>query len=355
MTIAHVHGARELVALPNGDVIAGAKGRDIWLIRDAEGIAPHGPIVVAHLPEPPAAGVAFSTSRRTLYVATEYAVYALSYAPGASAASTPRVIARVRTGPIAPNSDGDVLRTTSLALDETTNTLYVAVGSSCNACTETDPTRASIFAMRPDGGAMRKISTRIRNAIALTIDPQTQALWAGVAGQDTLPFGHPYEFLDDVSAHHAVADYGWPDCEENHHAYAAGARCDDTVEPLIEIPAYSTFIGAAFYPQNQPGPYAFPSRYAGGLFAAVHGSWHRKPDGSFAAQPQVIFVAMRGDRPAQPVNWNNPTTQWETFVGGFEHGAERVGRPTGVAVGSKGSLFVADDDAGAIYRIRPQR
>ncbi len=355
LRIANVPGARELVGLSNGDVIAGTKADDVVLVRRAEDAAPDDPVVVAHLPESPAAGVAFSPSHRTLYVATEYAVYVSNYAPGSSTASPPRVIARVRTGPIAPNSDGDVHHTTSLAFDETTNTLYVAVGSSCNACTEADPTRASIFAMQPDGSGMHKIATRIRNAIALAIDPRTHALWAGDAGQDDLPFGHPYEFLDDVSAHRAVADYGWPDCEENHRAYVAGARCDDTVEPLVEIPAYSTFIGATFYPENQRGRYAFPARYWGGVFAAAHGSWHRSPDGSFTAQPRVLFVAMRGDRPAKPVTWNDPNTQWETFVGGFQQGTERAGRPTGVAVGARGSLFVADDDAGAIYRIRPQR
>ena len=36
-----------------------------------------------------------------------------------------------------------------------------------------------------------------------------------------------------------------------------------------------------------------------------------------------------------------------TFVGGFqsEDGTRRRGRPTGIAVGPKGSLFVADDAA----------
>ena len=31
----------------------------------------------------------------------------------------------------------------------------------------------------------------------------------------------------------------------------------------------------------------------------------------------------------------------------------RIGRPTGVAVGPQGDLFVADDQTGNIYRIRP--
>jgi hypothetical protein len=47
-------------------------------------------------------------------------------------------------------------------------------------------------------------------------------------------------FLDNVTAHPGIADYGWPDCEENHHPYAPGANRAHTVAPLIELPAYAT-------------------------------------------------------------------------------------------------------------------
>lgn len=64
---------------------------------------------------------------------------------------------------------------------------------------------------------------------------------------------------------------------------------------------------------------------------------------------------MKGDRPEQPVEWSDPTTQWTDFVTGFQSGCmSRIGRATGIAIGARGSLFVGDDDAGAIYRIRPQ-
>jgi glucose/arabinose dehydrogenase len=43
-------------------------------------------------------------------------------------------------------------------------------------------------------------------------------------------------------------------------------------------------------------------------------------------------------------------------VGGFQlsNGVTRIGRPTGLAVGAQGSLFVADDTANQVYRIRPR-
>jgi glucose/arabinose dehydrogenase len=358
-TIAVISGARELAALPNGDLIVGTEGQDVYVVPDAEGKA-GTPEVFARFDDDRAAGVAFSSQRSEIFVGTMHHVWAIPYR-GERAATQVRRIADVRAGPLAPGTDGDVHTTTSVAY--TKGLVYAAAGSSCNAtmddgktpCAEVDPTRAAVSVMRPDGYGFAQRAKRIRNAIALAVNPETGSVWVGDAGQDDLPFGHPYEFLDDLSAHPGDADYGWPECEENHHAYVAGSDCSKTVEPLIELPAYSTVIGATFYPGHQRGPYAFPPAYRGGLFIAVHGSWHRK-GWCFAEPPRVLFVAMNGDRPAIPVDWGNPTTQWANFVTGFENGCtSRIGRPTGIAVGTKGSLFIADDDAGLIYRVDPKR
>lgn len=355
-TIAAIDGARELAALPNGDLLVGSKGRNVYVVPAAEATSPGRPELFAQLPDDLAAGVAFSARRCEIFIGTERGVYATAYANGQRSAGSLRRIAAVRTGSVAPHGDGDVHSTTSVAFDDRDDRLYVAVGSSCNACTEVDPTRASIFEMNPDGGNRVKRAMRIRNAIALAIDPARNELWAGDAGQDDLPFGHPYEFLDDVTAHSGAADYGWPECEENRIPYVPGADCAKTVAPLAVLPAYSTVIGAAFYPAGARGPHAFPSLYGGALFAAAHGSWHTTPNGTtYAAVPQVVVFAMRGGRPAIAVDWHDPHLQWRTFIGGFQQTErDRSGRPTGIAVGAAGSLFVADDAAGAVYRIRPR-
>lgn len=356
--IASVSRARELVALPNGDLLVGTLGNDVYLVPDAEGHA-GAPHVFASLDDSEAAGVAFVAAANEVLVATNQHVYAMRDNGGR--AEGIGAIAGVRQGPVAPGTDGDVHSTTSVAFARAL--LYVAAGSSCNAtmedgkpCVEVDPTRAAVSVMPANGGALRQRAKRIRNAIALTVNPQTLAVWVGDAGQDDLPFGHPYEFLDDLSAHPGLADYGWPVCEENRRAYVPGANCSQTVEPRVELPAYSTIIGAAFYPLQQRGRYAFAARYRGGLFAAAHGSWHTDAKGCSAAAPRVAFVPMHDDQPVKPVDWQNPTTQWTDFVWGFQTGCRsRIGRPTGVAVGPQGSLFVADDAAGEIYRIRPTR
>ncbi|HET6274944.1 MAG TPA: hypothetical protein VFE16_03260 [Candidatus Cybelea sp.] len=358
-TIANVAGARELAALPNGDLLVGTRGSNVYLVPDAEG-ATGKPVLYASFDDDHAAGVTFVTARREMFVGTMHHVWSIHYQAG-RAATTPLRIADVRSGSEAPGTDGDVHVTTSVTFAR--GLVYVSAGSSCNAtmaggkpCAEVDRTRASISSMKPDGSGVTLRAERIRNAIALAANPATGSVWVGDAGQDDLPFGHPYEFLDDLSAHAGTADYGWPFCEEDRHAYVSGADCGKTVEPLVELPAYSTIVGAAFYFANETSPYAFPARYRGGLFATAHGSWHQRSGGCSAAPPRVVFVAMNGDRPSKSVDWSNPTAQWSDFVTGFQSGCtERIGRPTGIAIGSKGSLFIADDLTGSIYRVRPTR
>lgn len=148
----------------------------------------------------------------------------------------------------------------------------------------------------------------IRNAIAIAVNPQTRTLWAGVAGADDLPLYHPYEIFDAVSLHDDPVDYSWPACYENRkHFEKWSGDCSKTPIPRVVFPAYETPIE--------------------GLTGYV--------------PPRVVFVPMRGDDPDHPVNWNDPTTRWQPFIGGYQIGgtAQRIGRPTGIAVGPDGSLF----------------
>ena len=79
-------------------------------------------------------------------------------------------------------------------------------------------------------------------------------------------------------------------------------------------------------------------------------SWHLP-----LVAPRVIYVPMNGDDPKTPVNWNDPAAQWKEFVSGWQlPDGRRIARPTGIAVGSDGSLFISDDLDGGIYRVRPK-
>ena len=356
--IGTVDSARQLVALPNGDLLVSSKGNQVWIIPNAESSgSADAPVLFATSSDIPVQGLAFDPATCSLAIAAQHGVYSVAYKDGQTSATLGSPIATIRNGPVAHTVDAsvdtDTHTTTSVAY--TGGKLFAAVGSSCNACVEVDPTRGTVQVMNPDGSGLATRATRIRNAIAMARNPATGTVWLGGAGQDDLALGHPYEYFDALTLHPGVADYGWPDCEENQHAYVAGSDCSGTVEPLVEFPAYSTLIGAAFYPAGQTGTYAFPQEYRGGAFVTAHGSWHTTADGTFYSPPRVAYVAMNGDVPAALANWSDPTTQWAEFIGGFQlaDGKTRIGRPTGIAVGVQGTLFVADDQTNLVYRVRP--
>jgi glucose/arabinose dehydrogenase len=343
VVIAHIPKARELAALPNGDLLVGTAGSDVMIVPNADG--PDGadaPSVFAHIDDRQAAGVTFAEN--TVFVGSEFGVWRLPYTAGARAAK-PQQIAKVRTSGV--QSDHV---TTSVAVSK--GIVYASVGSSCNNCQpELDATRATIQMMKPDGSDLHPKAIHIRNAIALTTNPNTGTVWAGVAGQDELAHGHPYEMFDPFSTREGELDYGWPVCYEDHRPVSPGTNCAKQTVARVVMPAYMTPIGAAIYPKAISGPYAFPEKYRGGAFVGFHGSWHLPH-----IAPRVVFVPLNGDEPAKPVNWNDPTTQWSDFFTGFsQDGGAHFARVTGVAVSSKGTLYVADDAAGVVYRIRPTR
>ena len=337
--IATIPVARELAVAPNGDLFVGTSGSEIYVVMHPD-TTPSAAKIFASFKDRPAAGVAFGGD--TLYVGTQFGIWTIPWKSGDEKASNePRKIATVRTSGRASDHV-----TTTVAFSK--DVLYASVGSSCDACDpELDKTRATIQAMHPDGSDMHPVAVHVRNAIALAANPNTGAVWMGAAGQDALPEGHPYEILDPFTLHASVPDYGWPGCYEDHRS--DGTRdCRSMTVARVALPAYVTPIGMAIYPQALNAAHAFPEKYRGGIFVGVHGSWHRP-----LRAPRVLFIPLHGDQPATPVSWSNPDRQWQQFVGGFQNAdGERFGRPTGIAVGKDGDLYVADDFASAVYRVR---
>ncbi|MBV9773676.1 MAG: hypothetical protein JO040_06980 [Gemmatimonadetes bacterium] len=105
------------------------------------------------------------------------------------------------------------------------------------------------------------------------------------------------------------------------------------------FPAHWAPNDLLFYTGSQ-----FPARYRGGAFIAFHGSWNRAPLPQ--AGYRVVFAPFRGA---------NPTGQYETFANDFAGPNPGSGpdqrRPTGLAQGPDGSLYVTDDTGGRIWRI----
>jgi glucose/arabinose dehydrogenase len=115
--------------------------------------------------------------------------------------------------------------------------------------------------------------------------------------------------------------------------------CTNKLAPVAAFPAHWAPNGMARYDGKN-----FPSRYRDGVFIAFHGSWNRAPyaQGGY----NVVF---------QPLDGDHASGNCEIFADGFAgpvktpEGAAH--RPSGLAVGPDGALYVADDIRGRIYRI----
>jgi glucose/arabinose dehydrogenase len=223
--------------------------------------------------------------------------------------------------------------------------LYLNLGSSCNVCAESNPTRATMLRYtkegKPAGSKGAVWAEGLRNSQGFAWQPQTQAMYATNDGADMRSSTLNGKPNDDLPPEHlnrieAGAHYGWPYCWGNkqpdpNFADPAGI-CEKMQTPTLTLPAHSTPIGIAFV--DKPG---FPPDYQGDAIVALHGSWNR-------ANPSGYKVIRVKFKDGQPVGF-------EDFITGWLNEHEAWGRPVDVMFGPKGSLYISDDRAGIIYRV----
>ncbi len=258
--------------------------------------------------------------------------------------------------------------------------MYVDVATATNACQfqnrqpespGRDPcaelkTRGGIWRYRADQLNQRfspeaRYATGIRNAEGFGIDSAGR-IFVTQQGRDQLHANWPALYPDPAEEATQPAeellllkpggDYGWPYCYYDavqqklvlapEYVGDGGRRagvCASKIAPVAAFPAHWAPNGMALYDNNQ-----FPARYRGGVFIAFHGSWDRAPypQGGY----NVVFQALHE---------GHAIGGCEVFADGFA-GPTRtpsgaLHRPSGVAVGPHGSLYVSDDVRGTIYRI----
>jgi glucose/arabinose dehydrogenase len=151
----------------------------------------------------------------------------------------------------------------------------------------------------------------------------------------------------------AGADYGWPECyydqEQNKLVLAPeyggdGGKtvgvCAQRQAPVAAFPGHWAPNDLAIYHGT-----SVPAAYRGGACIAFHGSWNRAPD------PQggynVVFQPLADGRASRPF-----VVFADGFAGAYKDPGRAAFRPTGLAEGPNGALYVSDDVHGPIWRIR---
>lgn len=215
--------------------------------------------------------------------------------------------------------------------------MYVSVGSRSNVSDDaSEARRARIFELTPDGKEERVYATGIRNAVGLSIHPETGELWASVNERDELG---DHLVPDYITSVRAGGFYGWPwfyigDHQDPRHEGKHAELRPQVIVPDVLLQSHSASLGMTFYVGQ-----AFPEAYWGNAFAAEHGSWNRSRRTGY----KIIRLPMTGGR---------ATGEYIDFMTGLVTPDGDVwGRPVAVAEGVDGALLVTDDAGGCIWRI----
>lgn len=225
------------------------------------------------------------------------------------------------------------------------NRIYISLGQPYNV---TPDDKQEIFrelgiggivSFERDGSDRRIEATGIRNSAGLAFNPRDNSLWftdnqVDGMGDDIPPgeinrvpergmwFGHPYYGGGELRT---IEYEGQEIPQELASRY---------VKPQVETIAHAADLGMNFYTGEM-----FPAKYHNAIFSVQHGSWNSiEPRG-----PRVMVTYLNDEGNA---------IKAEPFADGFMvKGGYYLGRPADVAMYVDGSLLVADDKAGAIYRI----
>jgi glucose/arabinose dehydrogenase/mono/diheme cytochrome c family protein len=257
--------------------------------------------------------------------------------------------------------------------------LYVDLGSATNSCqvanrmpnspgiqpcTELE-TRAGIWRYDANRTGQRfspaeRFVTGLRNGEGIAFDA-TGRMFATQHGRDQLRENWPHLYTPEQGANEPAeelvqlergADYGWPYCyydlalhrlvlapEYGGDGGKAVGPCADKRAPVAAFPGHWAPNDLLLYNGNQ-----FPAAYRGGAFIAFHGSWNRAPfpQGGY----NVVF---------QPLADGKASGQYVVFADGFAGAVKEPGqaahRPSGLAIGSDGALYISDDQRGRIWRV----
>lgn len=214
--------------------------------------------------------------------------------------------------------------------------LYTNIGVPCNICEFDRDRYALLVSFNPDGSGRRIEARGIRNSVGMAHHPVTRELWATNNGRDWLDNNVPEDSLHRVRR--SGEDHGFPFCLgtfSDPEGNAGGRNCSEFQAPAALLGPHVAALGMRFYTGT-----SFPEQYRNQIFIARRGSWNREPLSGY----DVVVAKLDAQ---------GNVTGIEPFLTGFrDDAAQRFsGRPVDVHVMRDGSLLVADEQNGAIYRV----
>lgn len=326
--------ARIIAVAPDGTIYLSRRDQgDVLMLKDlnGDGRADGAPVTVAN--RPGAHGIAVHDDKFYLVTVKELFVADIRSDGGLGELT-------LLAGDL-PDGGQHANRTIAWGPDDM---LYISVGSTCNACNETNPENATMLRVSPDGKSRTILAGGLRNTIGFDWHPRTGELWGLDHGIDFLGDEVQKEELNKIEL---GKQYGWP------HVFADGRIYPQSTPPgeitkeqwransvpmMLGYDAHAAPMQFIFY---KGGP--FPAEYTGDAFATMRGSWNRREPSGYS----IVRIRFQGGQ-AKTI---------EPFVTGFltDGGRTHIARPVGLAVARDGALLMADDANGIIYRIAYDR
>ena len=334
---AEISSPRMLTVAPDGTIYASLRnpGR-LAMLKDTDGDgAADVQKVVAE--KEGLHGIAIHDGK--MYIATVTEVFVADMKRDGSLGALKMIMRDLPDGGQHPN------RTLAIGKD---NMLYISVGSTCNACHETNPENATMLRANLDGTNRKIFASGLRNTIGFGWHPISSKMFGMDHGIDWLGDNEQKEELNELVE---GAKYGWAYIyadgkinPQDEPPAELGLTNEDwarqSVNPVLMYTAHAAPMQMLFYTGAQ-----FPAEYRNDAFVAFRGSWNRLPPSGYEV------VRVRFD------NAGNPT-RFEPFLTGFlvEGGSPdgkdaHFARLAGVAQMRDGSLLVSDDTNSIIYRV----
>ena len=210
--------------------------------------------------------------------------------------------------------------------------IYVSVGSSCNACREkrSEPYRATVLEMNPDGSERTVFAKGLRNAVGMLW--LEGFLFVTNHGADHLGANKPD---DTFHALRRGKDYGWARCYQHQgriyrDRFIKDSRnCRGVPRSYAWFPAHSSAMGFDYFDGETPDPLIRDS-----FLVALHGSTDRTLKKGYR-----VVVLRKGRRP-------------QDFITGFLRTKSANGRPLDIFKLTSDSFLLSDDHGGIVYYVR---